>query len=82
MESGKYEGVWTCCITRRDNSLKLDKMFTLLEMCHRCELRERPKTLRVHNMYAGSISKLRGMEKGKERRGNNIDECGERGCPT
>jgi hypothetical protein len=57
MESGKYEGVWTCCITRRDNSLKLDKMFTLLEMCRRCELRERPKTLRVHNMYAGGISK-------------------------
>jgi hypothetical protein len=25
MESGKYEGVWSCCITRRDDSLDIDK---------------------------------------------------------
>jgi hypothetical protein len=43
MESGKYEGVWSYCITRRDNSLDLDKMITRLENCHGCVLRERPK---------------------------------------
>jgi hypothetical protein len=57
MESGKYEGVWSCCITRRDNSLKLDKMITRLENCRGCALRERPKTLSIHNVYVGGISK-------------------------
>jgi hypothetical protein len=40
MESGKYEGVWSNCITRRNDSLYLDKMITRIENCLGCVLRE------------------------------------------
>jgi hypothetical protein len=69
MESGKYEGVWSCCITRRDNSLNLDKMITRLENCHGCVLRERPKFNTEHpQRVCWRHLKMKGTEKGKEGR--------------
>jgi len=51
MESCKYEEVWSYFITRRDDSLDLEKMITRLENCHGCALREIPKFNPEHPQY-------------------------------
>jgi hypothetical protein len=69
MESGKYEGVWSRCITRRNNSLYLEKIITRLENCHGCVLREISKVNTEHPqcVYWRHL-KMKGTKKGKEGR--------------
>jgi hypothetical protein len=67
MENGKYEGVWSYCITQRDDSLDLEKNITRLENYHGCVLRERPKVIIEHpQRVCWRNLKMKGTEKGKE----------------